>query len=107
MPDISVEVCSVPTREQWSGVAAALDMTPRQQQVAMGILANWSEEAIGNALGITGHGVHKHVAALHRNLHVTSQIEFCNRIVAERDWLVANGVVRAAVPRAGADGVLT
>ena len=61
--------------ESWGRLAAALELSPRQLEIARCIFDGLSEPAIGRLLGVTASTVHTHLDRLYRKLQVHGRCE--------------------------------
>ena len=67
---------------QWRLIAAALDLSPREDQIVRHIFGSNSERGIALDLGISHHTVHTHVKRLYRKLHVSDRAGVMARILS-------------------------
>jgi DNA-binding CsgD family transcriptional regulator len=66
--------------KQWAAISNALQLSPRESQIANQLLMNRSESEIATTLGISSHTVHSHVERLYRKLVVRSRAELLLRL---------------------------
>lgn len=78
--------------EQWDAMVSASSLSPREAQVAVGIVDGIADKSIARALGISVHTVQTHKRRLFRKLGVTRQEAVAFRLLAnfldgQRDFL--------------------
>ncbi len=66
--------------DSWGHIAGELRLSPREFQIARGLLEGRSEAEIGQSNGISGHTVHSHLLRLFRKVGVHSRTELLLRI---------------------------
>jgi len=84
--------------ESWSCLAAALDLSARQLEIAQCVFDGLSEPAIGRVLGVSTSTVHTHLDRLYKKLRVHGRCELVVAIFTEYVSLFAND--GRATPRA-------
>lgn len=62
--------------EHWWAVCAALRLSPREAQIARGLLDGGTQSMVAAALSMSPHTVHEHIRRLYRKLRVSSRTEF-------------------------------
>lgn len=68
------------TVEEWTAIRTVLNLSPRESDVTLGLLAGETEVDIATRLGISAHTVHCHVTRLHRKLNVQSKSDLLLRV---------------------------
>lgn len=83
------------------------DLTPREREVALGLLAGQSNKAIANELGLSDNTVKMHLTQIMRKLHVTNRTQVVLLLGAGRDVQHAssNGEAREARSRPAGSGM--
>jgi len=67
-------------QEAWKGVARALRLSPRQAEIARGVVEDLREAAIAARFGISPRTVHSHLERVYGNLGVSSRVELVVRV---------------------------
>ena len=66
--------------ESWRYIAGELRLSPRELQIARGLLGGMGEAEIGESRGISEHTVHSHLLRLFRKIGVHSRADLLLRI---------------------------
>jgi DNA-binding NarL/FixJ family response regulator len=64
----------------WTAVCVALRLTPREAEIARGLLAGATESMVAASLGLSRHTVHTHVRRLYQKLQAGNRAEFCSAV---------------------------
>ncbi len=68
---------------EWSAIAGALRLSPRELDVVQCIFDDCTEAAMARQLTISAHTVHTHLERLYRKLGVTTRCGAAIRVFAE------------------------
>ena len=63
------------TEEGWTYLAQRLHLSPREVQIARGVMEDRTEHGIARELGISPHTVHTHLERVYRKLEVGSRVQ--------------------------------
>ena len=66
--------------DQWHSIAAFLDLSARQLQIARCVFDGLDEASISRELAISSHTVHTHLDRLYKKLHINSRCELVVRV---------------------------
>lgn len=94
--------CLLFTETEWERVVARLKLSPREADVAWGLLNDVKECVIASQLGIQPRTVHAHVGHIYPKMGVQSRTAFVVRLIYERDLLRAG---RCPLCRRGPNGL--
>lgn len=75
-------------QEHWQRLALALELTPRERQIAEMVVNDLTESAMARKLGIAPATVHGHLARLRKKLGVDTRCAVAVRILVEHFSLV-------------------
>jgi DNA-binding NarL/FixJ family response regulator len=84
------------SRDEWTRVAAALALTPREQQVAVLACEGKTREAIASRLQLKPRTVREHFERMYLKLHVGDRVGLVLRIIRVRDLLLLGACGRGA-----------
>jgi DNA-binding CsgD family transcriptional regulator len=71
------------SEQAWAGIAASLNLSPREAQIVREMFDDQTEFAMARNLGIARSTIHTHVERLHRKLRVTDRSLLLIRIMQE------------------------
>ena len=69
-------------KEAWEGIATILELSPRQVEIACGVLADQSDKEIAVTLGVSTCTAQTYLARLREKLEVGSRMQIAMKIVA-------------------------
>lgn len=76
---------------EWTAVCDRLGLSPREREIAMGVLIDEKELRIAQRLGISPHTVHTHTERLYHKLGVSSRVQLVVRLADERCGMCRRG----------------
>jgi len=74
---------------EWTEISESLELTQRESEMVLAVLADRSHSSIAQELGISSHTVHTHIRHVYDKLGVGSRAQLVARVLAEYKALVS------------------